>query len=294
MNKFTKYALAAALVLPSVFTFGSKEAKADRIELNTEKAKAVNVRSTAEEKNNVIGTINDGNKSYEILGKANGWYRIDFEGKEAFVGTPWFNVTAETEVVAPANFRDDAQLSSNVISVLQEGDVVEVIEEAANGYVKVKFDGEEGYVYNNLLKSFKERNEKAQNKAKEVAQAPANNTQKASYQTYEEPTYTYTEEYYYEEPSNDYYYEDSYEEDYSSYQGDSNWAKEWIAQRESGGSYTAYNPAGGYYGRYQLNPSLVGYGASPEEQEAAADSYVYGRYGSWENAQAFWANNGWY
>lgn len=289
MNKFTKYALAAALVLPSVFTFGSKEAKADRIELNTEKAKAVNVRSTAEEKNNVIGTINDGNKSYEILGKANGWYRIDFEGKEAFVGTPWFNVTAETEVIAPANFRDEAQLSSNVIGVLQEGDIVEVIEEAANGYVKVKFNGKEGYVYNNLLKSFKERNEKAQNKAKEVAQAPANNTQKASYQTYEEPTYTYTEEYYYEEPSNDYY-----EEDNSSYQGDSNWAKEWIAQRESGGSYTAYNPAGGYYGRYQLNPSLVGYGASPEEQEAAADSYVYGRYGSWENAQAFWANNGWY
>ncbi|ACV28485.1 Uncharacterized protein conserved in bacteria [Anaerococcus prevotii] len=289
MNKFTKYALAAALVLPSVFTFGSKEAKADRIELNTEKAKAVNVRSTAEEKNNVIGTINDENKSYEILGKANGWYRIDFEGKEAFVGTPWFNVTAETEVIAPANFRDEAQLSSNVISVLQEGDVVEVIEEADNGYVKVKFDGKEGYVYNNLLKSFKERNEKAQNKAK----APASNTKQASYQTYEEPTYTYTEEYYYEEPAEDYYYEQP-AADYSSYQGDSNWAKEWIAQRESGGSYTAYNPAGGYYGRYQLNPSLVGYGASPEEQEAAADSYVYGRYGSWENAQAFWANNGWY
>ena len=288
MNKFTKYALAAALVLPSVFTFGSKEAKADRIELNTEKAKAVNVRSTAEEKNNVIGTINDENKSYEILGKANGWYRIDFEGREAFVGTPWFNVKAETEVVAPANFRDEAQLSSNVISVLQEGDIVEVIEEAANGYVKVKFDGQEGYVYNNLLKSFKERNEKAQNKAKEVAQT-TNNTQQTSYQTYEEPTYTYTEDVYYEEPSNDYY-----EEDNSSYQGDSNWAKEWIAQRESGGSYTAYNPAGGYYGRYQLNPSLVGYGASPAEQEAAADSYVYGRYGSWENAQAFWANNGWY
>ena len=227
-----------------------------------------------------------------IRDRANGWYRIDFEGKEAFVGTPWFNVTSETEVVAPANFRDEAQLSSNVISVLQEGDVVEVIEEADNGYVKVKFDGKEGYVYNNLLKSFKERNKKAQSKEKEVAKAGNNAKAEASYQTYEEPTYT--EDVYYEEPSNDYYYEDSYEEDYSSYQGDSNWAKEWIAQRESGGSYTAYNPAGGYYGRYQLNPSLVGYGASPEEQEAAADSYVYGRYGSWENAQAFWANNGWY
>ena len=79
-----------------------------------------------------------------------------------------------------------------------------------------------------------------------------------------------------------------------SSQGSSSWAKEWIAQRESGGSYTAYNAAGGYYGRYQLNPSLVRYGASPAEQEAAADNYVAQRYGSWERAQQFWAANGWY
>ena len=71
-------------------------------------------------------------------------------------------------------------------------------------------------------------------------------------------------------------------------------AKEWIAQRESNGSYTAYNSAGGYYGRYQLNPSLINYGASPEEQEAAADNYVAGRYGSWSEAKAFWEANGWY
>ena len=73
-----------------------------------------------------------------------------------------------------------------------------------------------------------------------------------------------------------------------------NWAKEWIAAHESNGSYEAYNPNGGYYGRYQLNPSLVHYGASPAEQEAAADAYVAQRYGSWENAQSFWSANGWY
>ncbi|MER2193026.1 MAG: LysM peptidoglycan-binding domain-containing protein, partial [Solibacillus sp.] len=68
----------------------------------------------------------------------------------------------------------------------------------------------------------------------------------------------------------------------------SNSAKEIIAQRESGGSYTAYNAAGGYYGRYQLNPTLVAYGASPAEQEVAADKYVAERYGSWDAALAFW------
>lgn len=74
----------------------------------------------------------------------------------------------------------------------------------------------------------------------------------------------------------------------------SNSAKEIIAQRESGGSYTAYNAAGGYYGRYQLNPTLVAYGASPAEQEVAADKYVAERYGSWEAALSFWNANGWY
>lgn len=72
----------------------------------------------------------------------------------------------------------------------------------------------------------------------------------------------------------------------------SNSAKEIIAQRESGGSYTATN--GQYYGRYQLNPTLVAYGASPAAQEAAADKYVAERYGSWEAALAFWNANGFY
>lgn len=69
-------------------------------------------------------------------------------------------------------------------------------------------------------------------------------------------------------------------------------AKEIIAQRESSGSYTAVN--GQYYGRYQLNPTLVHHGASPAEQEIAADNYVAGRYGSWTAALEFWNNNGWY
>ena len=72
-------------------------------------------------------------------------------------------------------------------------------------------------------------------------------------------------------------------------------AKEWIAQRESGGDYNAYNPAGGYYGKYQLNPTLVAYGASPAEQEIAVQEYVNERYnGSFVQAKEHWQANGWY
>ncbi|MGX6969693.1 LysM peptidoglycan-binding domain-containing protein [Vagococcus bubulae] len=69
-------------------------------------------------------------------------------------------------------------------------------------------------------------------------------------------------------------------------------AKEWIAQRESGGDYNATN--GYHIGRYQLDPSYLNGDYSPANQEKVADEYVAGRYGSWENAQAFWMNNGWY
>lgn len=69
-------------------------------------------------------------------------------------------------------------------------------------------------------------------------------------------------------------------------------AKEWIAKKESGGSYTATN--GQYQGRYQLSASYLGGDNSQENQERVADSYVAGRYGSWEAAKAFHIANGWY
>ena len=69
-------------------------------------------------------------------------------------------------------------------------------------------------------------------------------------------------------------------------------AKEWIAQKESGGSYTATN--GRYIGRYQLTDSYLNGDYSAENQERVADAYVAGRYGSWTEAKNFWLNNGWY
>ena len=69
-------------------------------------------------------------------------------------------------------------------------------------------------------------------------------------------------------------------------------AKEWIAQKESGGSYTATN--GRYIGRYQLTDSYLNGDYSAANQERVADAYVAGRYGSWTAAKNFWLNNGWY
>lgn len=69
-------------------------------------------------------------------------------------------------------------------------------------------------------------------------------------------------------------------------------AKKWIAQRESGGSYTAQN--GVHYGRYQLDLAYLGGDLSPQHQEEVAQQYMQNRYGSWQAAQAHWMANGWW
>ncbi|WP_394268472.1 SH3 domain-containing protein [Anaerococcus nagyae] len=289
MKNLRKYALAAALVVPSVFGLGAKNSEAAKISIDKDLASGVNVRTEAALGDNVIGLINDSDNTYDIINEEGDWLKINFNGKDAYVVGKWFHILDETKLVSDANFRDGDNIDSNVIEVLKAGTNVEVIDLANNGYVKVKVNGKEGYVYNNLLDSFRKAREEKQAAQKANKQIQASNNQQAQ----QSNTQTYQRTQTYKQPQQQRQQVQQTQAQQSS-QGSSSWAKEWIAQRESGGSYTAYNAAGGYYGRYQLNPSLVRYGASPAEQEAAADNYVAQRYGSWERAQQFWAANGWY
>ncbi|GAA6112846.1 MAG: hypothetical protein M3005_04365 [Apilactobacillus sp.] len=69
-------------------------------------------------------------------------------------------------------------------------------------------------------------------------------------------------------------------------------AKAFIANHESGGSYTASN--GTCYGKYQLAISYYHGNFSHKNQERLADKYVKSRYGSWVAAKAFWLAHSWY
>ena len=283
MINFKKYILATALVFPSIIAMNAKESDAAKVVIDKNLANAVNVRNQASLGDNVMGLISDEEKSYEIKSNEGDWLKIDFNGKDAFVSRRYFHILGEDKIIAATNFRDKPTINSNVMRILQKGELVEVLEISENGYLKVEIDGKIGYVYHNLLESFREKNvalgknakakeNKQAQQSQQVVQTQANNQSSQANQQTSQEDQTQQEE----------------------QQFTTNWAKEWIAQRESNGSYTAYNPRGGYYGRYQLNPSLIHYGASPAEQEAAADNYVYQRYGSWEAAQQFWASHGWY
>lgn len=78
----------------------------------------------------------------------------------------------------------------------------------------------------------------------------------------------------------------------TSTSGNSSSAKAWIANKESGGSYSARN--GQYVGKYQLSASYLHGDYSAANQEKVANNYVTSRYGSWSAAKSFWQANGWY
>ncbi|GAB2028037.1 coiled-coil domain-containing protein [Lactovum odontotermitis] len=63
-----------------------------------------------------------------------------------------------------------------------------------------------------------------------------------------------------------------------------------IVARESNGNYEAVN--GIMYGAYQM--ANMAPGTPPAEQDAAAQAYVEGRYGSWAKAWEHWIANHWY
>ena len=118
-------------------------------------------------------------------------------------------------------------------------------------------------------------------------EAPAATEETSEATTYEEVAETTT----YDAPAAP-VAEESYTAPAATVSGSEAEAKEWIAQKESGGSYTATN--GRYIGRYQLTDSYLNGDYSAENQERVADAYVAGRYGSWTVAKNFWLNNGWY
>lgn len=78
----------------------------------------------------------------------------------------------------------------------------------------------------------------------------------------------------------------------SSLNGSEAAAKAAIANRESGGSYTATN--GQFYGKYQLDKSMLNGDYSAANQEKAADQYAIVRYGSWQDALKHSNQFGWY
>ncbi|MCU5580955.1 SH3 domain-containing protein [Bacillus toyonensis] len=131
-------------------------------EVGTINATSLRVRSAANTSSSVLGNLKNGEK-VTVLGKANGWAKINYQGKEGYVSLefvkleagkqeekPAENITNGTQEVGTINatslrVRNAANTSSSVLGNLKNGEKVTVLGKA-NGWAKINYQGKEGYV----------------------------------------------------------------------------------------------------------------------------------------------------
>lgn len=125
----------------------------------------INVRSSDSEAADKLGKISKGTTIDVIEVRVNGWSKIKYEGKEAYVKTNYLEIiepedpagtgenTANGKVKAntTVNVRSQADTNSSRIGQVLEGETIDWIADVENGFSKVIYDGKVGYIKSEYL-----------------------------------------------------------------------------------------------------------------------------------------------
>ncbi|WP_415319651.1 SH3 domain-containing protein [Clostridium perfringens] len=149
-------------------------------------ANQLNVRTSPNENGQVIGTLHKNDKVSVLDKSIDGWYKIDFNGRRAYVSSKYVNLisyknnevkkevkkepvegTGKVNINTALNVRQAATTNSRIIGSLKGGEKVNIINES-NGFYKIEFNNSYGYVYAKyILKD--ETNKKDQEVKKETS-----------------------------------------------------------------------------------------------------------------------------
>ena len=114
----------------------------------------VNVRSSDSEQADKLGKVAGGTKLQVLEQRANGWTKVDYEGKEGYIKTEFLQlaesaagaetigtVTATTNI----NVRASASETADRLGVLSGGDSAELVGTEGD-WSKIRYNGQIGYV----------------------------------------------------------------------------------------------------------------------------------------------------
>ncbi|MDK0626289.1 SH3 domain-containing protein [Clostridium perfringens] len=149
-------------------------------------ANQLNVRTSPNENGQVIGTLHKNDKVSVLDKSIDGWYKIDFNGRRAYVSSKYVNLisyknnevkkevkkepvegTGKVNINTALNVRQAATTNSRIIGSLKGGEKVNIINES-NGFYKIEFNNSYGYVYAKYI-SKDETNKKDQEVKKETS-----------------------------------------------------------------------------------------------------------------------------
>lgn len=140
----------------------------------------VNVRSSDSETADKLGKTEVGQEFVLIEQKGNGWSKVEYEGKEAFIKSDYLEVVLEeleendkqddstdtktdeqatkdspsegtATVKTTVNVRAKASEKADKLGVCYQGDKLEVVQKLAEGWTKVKYKKKTGYVKSEYL-----------------------------------------------------------------------------------------------------------------------------------------------
>ena len=140
---------------------------------------SVNVRSSDSETAERLGTVSEGVILTRIEAKLNGWSKVEYEGKEAFIKSDYLQVVdsegnavvdddTNNQTVTPnndnntntandgekkyvtaidnVNIRSEADIDSERVGFAYNGDKLEFVEKLSSGWTKIKYNGKDCYV----------------------------------------------------------------------------------------------------------------------------------------------------
>lgn len=117
----------------------------------------INVRSSDSETADKLGKL-EGGKELDVLEmRPNGWSKIMYEGKEAYVKSDYLEVvvvedasgleaTGTVTAKDTVNVRAKDNETAEKLGVIYQGDTLELLEKQSNGWSKVKYKGQVAYV----------------------------------------------------------------------------------------------------------------------------------------------------
>ncbi|MCI2778657.1 SH3 domain-containing protein [Clostridium perfringens] len=132
-------------------------------------ANQLNVRTSPNENGQVIGTLHKNDKISVLDKSIDGWYKIDFNGRRAYVSSKYVNLisyknnevkkevkkepiegTGKVNITTALNVRQASTSNSRIVGSLKGGEKVNIISES-NGFYKIEFNNSYGYVYSKYI-----------------------------------------------------------------------------------------------------------------------------------------------
>lgn len=115
----------------------------------------INVRSSDSETADKLGKLETGTKVKVLEMKPNGWTKIEYEKKEAYVKSEYLKAVEDASkaktigkvtILTNVNIRAAADETAEKLGVVYEGEKLDLLEEEKDGWYKVKYKDQAAYV----------------------------------------------------------------------------------------------------------------------------------------------------